>query len=362
MQFVSDILIGIISGYLAFTNTLADGIISLLPVEEQQRVETTQVTPALEIVEKITSTYSGGIPDILVQNAAYQQAAAVSATAHKPVPTTNVKDALVNIYCTYKTDSKIRTSTGTGFFVSPNGVVMTNAHVAQFLLLETVNNTGTTACVLRAGDPAAPLYEAELLYISPAWIQQHAHLITSEHPRGTGERDYALLYVTAGVDNKPMPAHFPYLSLNTNLLSKEIINDTIIVAGYPAATALSNDPNAELRPQAASTTLTNLYTFASNQADVMAIGESIVGEFGASGGPVLNDRGEVIGLISTKGSNTDGARSLRGLSLAYINRTIVEESTFDLERTMSGALELRAKLFTETIATFLSKVLEAELE
>ena len=360
MQFIVDIFIGVLAGYLAFTNMLADEISSLLPTDKPEQNASAQE----EVVERIQSAYGhgGSIPDILVQNASYQQASALGSQSSKPAPTQNPKDALVNVYCTYKTDTQIRTNTGTGFFVSPEGVVMTNAHVAQFLLLEAVHNTGTTKCVLRAGDPAAPLYEANLLYISPAWVQQHANLITEKRPRGTGERDFALLYVTAGINNKPMPQYFPYLALNTNPLSKRTIGDTVTVAGYPAETALAHDAHANLRPQAARTDIVNLYTFDSNTADVIAIGESAVGEFGASGGPILNGKNKVIGLISTKGSPNDGTKSLRGLSLSYINRTMIEESTFDLSRTMSGAIELRARLFTETIATFLSKVLEAELE
>lgn len=364
MQFIGDMFIGILSGYLAFTTMLADGISSLLPVEERRHPTITAPLSETDEVEPIASSYGEreSIPDILIQNAAYQQASALGSLVSKPAPTTNPKEALVNVYCTYTTDTQIRTNTGTGFFVNPDGVVMTNAHVAQFLLLETVNNTGTTECILRAGDPASPLYEAELLYISPAWVQKHANLITNRYPKGTGERDFALLYVTAGVDDKPMPARFPYLALNKAPLTKREIGDTVVAAGYPAATALANGTASDLRPQSAQTTITNLYTFGTNRADVMAIGGSPIGEFGASGGPILNSKNEVIGLISTKGSAEDGKMSLRALSLSYLDQTIIDESTFNLEDTMSGALELRARLFTETIAHFLSMVLEAELE
>lgn len=361
MQFLTDILIGILSGYLALTSTLATNIEYILPANETRSGTATEHTAKTHL-SSLTSEYVAAIPDILIENAAYQQASAIGSVAAVSQPTTDIKAALVNIYCTHTTGSQRRINTGTGFFINPKGVVLTNAHVAQFLLLEALNGEGTTECILRSGDPAEPLYEVDLLYISPAWIQKHAHLITNTQPMGTGERDFALLYVTAGLNNKPMPQYFPYLAIDTTPLTPKLIGKQITAGGYPATGGKMENGVVTLRPQTATTTITDLYTFEKTTADVIEIGESNVGAYGTSGGPIVNSSGKVIGLISTKGSKEADTRSLRGISLAYIDRTIIEESTFDIERTLSGRLELRGQLFTSTIATFLSKVLGAELQ
>lgn len=366
MQFIGDIFIAIIGGYLALTGSLAQGIETLLPTADTRNTaETSTVADTTsDTLKRLDSTYNvtEALPDILRTNAAYQNASIINGTEANEINDTAVEDALVNIFCTYKTEEYTRTNTGTGFFVDPAGIIMTNSHIAQFLLLETVANTGTTTCIVRAGNPATPRYEAELLYISPSWIQQHAHLITQAQPKGTGERDFALLYVTAGLNNTPLPGRFPYLTISTELLNYNMRNRTIAVAGYPAAGKDISDVTTTLEPVVAETTVTELYTFTENHADLIQIGSSPVGAFGASGGPILNQSNEVIGLITTKGDSDPDSTTLRALTLSYINRTIVEESTFTLQETMHGQLAFRAKLFQETIVPFLSKLLESELE
>lgn len=364
MHFLTDIFVAIISGYLALTGMLADSISALLPVETTRPVATQTIVTENSALKRLDSTYadSQSLPDILLKNAAYQNASAIDGVNPTETNETTVEDALVNILCTYKTDTYSRTNTGTGFFVDPQGIIMTNSHIAQFLLLETVQNTGTTTCIVRAGNPAQPLYEAELLYISPAWIQQHAHLISETHPKGTGERDYALLYVTAGLHNAPMPSRFPHLSFDTSPLSMYNKNATITLGGYPAEGMNRTDINTELRPVVAETTITDMFTFTENKADVLLLGESPVGAFGASGGPVLNGDNKVIGLITTKGDDTIDSTTLRALTLSYIDRSMISESTFDLRKTMQGHLSFRAQLFQETIVPFLSRLLESELE
>ncbi len=350
MQLLTEIIIGFFSAYLALTNGIAERVEELFVHEDTTQEETT--------FSKLSSAYNS-IPKILIENAAYQSGAVIDADSN--TATATPLEALVNIYCTYTTDDYTRTTTGTGFFVDSDGVILTNAHVAQFLLLETLN--GQTDCIVRTGNPAVATYEADLLYISPAWVQEHAALIATENPKGTGERDYALLYVTAGLNNKPMPRTFPALPLDTALLPIQALYSETIAAGYPAGTAFATgDGNAPLLPKQASTSIVELMTFGSNYADLMTIGGSLVGEQGASGGPVLNTQGDVIGIISTRGDDASyGAGSLRALTLSYIDRTIQEETGFTLQRNLGGNLPFRSQLFKETLVPFLSQMLQREL-
>jgi hypothetical protein len=314
---------------------------------------------------RLHSAYETGgpIPKILIENSIYQEAAAGASQERANLSTTsavkNVLDALVNIYCHYKTnDNNVRITAGTGFFIDQNGVILTNAHVAQFLLFEETGDVNDAQCVIRKGDPARPLYEAKLLYISPAWINENASLVETSKPKGTGERDYALLYVSKGLNNKPLPEHFPYIAPDPALLSRHVEHTQVLAGGYPAEKLLKEGIHAELSPVIATTTVENLYTFGSNYADIFSISASPVGEEGSSGGPIVNNDHKAIGLITTKGdAGLEGATSLRALTLSYIDRTIKEETGYSLEENMQGDLAYRGSVFKKALASFLSSLL-----
>lgn len=359
MQFLIHIVTGILTAYLSFTNFLALEIMQF--IEPEPIPESTTVDANNSDMTTLPSNYSYAniIPDVLIKSQAYQQAALIGSTEMVNATTNDPLVAIVNIICIFTTQKYIRTTTGTGFFVSPDGVILTNAHVAQFFLLENTDTFGDTECIVRSGSPASPKYTAELLYISPAWIQEHATLIDDPTPSGTGERDYALLYVNATIDGTPLPATFPALSTNTELLPRSVTGSVVIAAGYPAESLLANGVDTDLFPREATSTITELYTFGSNYADIFSITGSAIGEHGSSGGPILSNDGSVIGMITTKGDDArDGVGSLRAITLSHINRTITEETGFSFARNVSGNLPYRSKIFTETLVPFLTKILE----
>ncbi len=352
----------ILSGYLSLTDSVATLLTQAFPTASRysETVVPNPNTLALETFTPLPSEYTE-IPQILIDAAGNQTANALSATDTN-VYATDPLEALVNIYCTYERDQELRVITGTGFFVDSDGIILTNAHVAQFLLLEGV--LGDARCVIRTGNPAVPSYEVALLYISPAWIMRHANQITAATPRGTGERDYALLYVTGGLNNKPIPRSFPALRLDTNELTVAARGADAIVAGYPAETLFRNeDGTAALIPRQASTRITELMTFNTNTADIFSIAGTVVGEQGSSGGPILNSAGDVIGLISTRGDDAAfGTGSLRALTIPYIARTYQEETRSTFAQGLSGNLPFRARIFQDTMTPILKLMLTQQLE
>jgi CBS domain-containing protein len=358
MDFLLNIITVILGGYLAFTNVLADELMRILPGSEYPESTKQDVLYSGDLVEIGTRTPLS-LPEVLIQNASYQKAALVESMDPESAPASALQ-ALVNIYCTYKTDQYIKTTTGTGFFIDTDGVILTNAHVAQFLLLEGI--VGNTECTIRTGNPAKALYNADLLYISPAWVAEHAALINDASPKGTGERDYALLYVTSGINGAPMPKDFPALAFNTELLKTNIAETEVFATGYPAESMLENGARSPLIPKQATTTIAELMTFGSNLVDVFTIRGTSIGEHGSSGGPVVDGNGNVIGIISTKGDDKKyGKGSLRAISLAYINRTIEEETTFSLRQNVGGNLPFKAKAFKDTLIPFIQGILKEEL-
>lgn len=353
MEFFLQSITAILSIYLAFTNTLALELSQFLPKTATVIVQSKTSTSTLV---QIGSKSSFSIPEILIKNAAYQKAAVVESIDPQTAPATAL-EALVNIYCTYKTDKYIKTTTGTGFFIDTDGVILTNAHVAQFLLLEGI--AGDAECIIRTGNPAEAAYNAELLYISPSWVLEHAKLINDISPKGTGERDYALLYVTKGVGGKPMPKNFPALPFNTEPIKIGAVGTEVFATGYPAESMLTKGASSSLIPKQASTTIAELMTFSSNLVDIFTIRGTAIGEHGSSGGPVVDKNGKVVGIISTKGDDkTFGKGSLRAVSLSYINRTIQEETTYSLIQNVSGNLPYKAKAFKDTLIPFLQGILK----
>lgn len=361
MQFITDLAVTFLTAYLALTNQLADKIIALLPSEPVEEF----VTEA-EIEDSLLPTLptifeARKLPDILLKSADYQKASAIEST-YEGEGVTNPLEAIVNIFCTFTSSTTIRTTTGTGFFIHSNGVILTNAHVAQYLLLGATDVFGEAECLVRQGNPAEPKYKAELLYIPPTWIEKNAAMISEMAPTGTGERDYALLYVTKSIDGSPLPVRFPALAADSELLPRTIKDTSVRAAGYPASDLLKKGASTPLLSVLATTTISELYTFGSNYADVFSIRGSAVGAEGSSGGPVVNESNKVIGMITTRGDDeVDGAGSLRAITISHIHRTILEETGFSLERNVSGDLAYRSNIFTDTLAPFLTSLLSQEL-
>lgn len=363
MQFLIDIIVTGLTAYLAFTNYLADTIIEYLPAEDEvAQFEEIVPVEAPTSLQSLPSLFADSAkPDILLRNSIYQQAAAIAALEGDSTYVTNPEEALVNIFCTFTNDTSIRTTTGTGFFVHDDGVILTNAHVAQYLLLGATEVLGDAECIVRQGTPAEPQFKVELLYIPPAWVQKNANLINVEVPTGTGERDYALLYVSESITDKPLPETFPALEVATELLPRTSKDTAVVAAGYPATDLLRNGPDSPLLAVSAPSTISELYTFGSNYADVFSIRGSKVGAEGSSGGPIVNAQGKVIGMIATRGDDTtDGEGSLRAITLSHIHRTILEETGFSLAKNISGDLAYRSSVFTDTLAPFLISLLSQE--
>ena len=270
-----------------------------------------------------------------------------------PTPSTDLADAIVNILCVYETNEYRRTVSGTGFMISKNGVILTNAHVAQFLLLKDSKAVNNASCTVRIGNEDEDSYSAGLLYISPTWVIKNAEVITSENPRGSGENDFALLYLT---EIEQEDFGFPFIPVSIDPIAADETGSTIILVGYPSSEEVSVSEGYARK--IATTTIANVYTFGSGSADVLSLNESILGHSGASGGPVINYSGKAIGVISTKDS---GTTKLNAITTAYIDHRMREETGFDLYSTIQGDLPSRAKMFNETVSPILGEIINQSL-
>ena len=272
-----------------------------------------------------------------------------------------VRTAIVNIICTSKTGGLFKPISGSGVLIDKRGVILTNAHIGQYLLLKNYMTPDFLTCTIRTGSPAYPRYIADLLYISPRWINEHASDITAQEPLGTGQYDYALLLITSAVGNNSLPASFPFLPFDSTKNSYEK-GAPIVLASYPVGFLGGINIQQNLYVTSSVGIIDNIFTFKENTFDLFSISGSIVAQKGASGGAIVNSDGRLIGLIATAtDANTTSERSLQAITIDHIERSLNEEMGMDLESFMGNNLQEQLQSFQNTLAPALTEALVKEL-
>lgn len=265
---------------------------------------------------------------------------------------TALADATVNLYCRLKAGRKLYGVTGSGVLISSRGVILTNAHVAQFFLLAETNadtrggnktggkNSVTGKCSVRTGSPAKERWTAGVLYFPPTWVEENASELAKNKPKGTGKNDFALLYITGTKKKGPLAGQFPALLPDTTGDIAE--QTTITIAGYPTEKLDFDDVRRKLALVTASSTVTHTQGFArSPLVDILTLAPSAAGSQGVSGGPVVDGAGEVVGIVTSKGAR-DSDRTLRAITLAYIDRIVRAETALSLDGLLAENLAARA--------------------
>lgn len=280
-----------------------------------------------------------------------------------PASNTNdaVRDALVNIICITESAGPVNPISGSGVIVDPRGIILTNAHVAQFFLLEHYPRPGFMECAIRTGSPATLRYTAELMFLPPSWIQDNAHKIDDTAPTGNGEHDWALVRITGSIsESVALPEQFPFLPIS---LRTPDTGDQVLVAGYPAGFLGGITVAKELYAASANARVRELYTFGSQSIDLFSIGGSIVAQQGSSGGAAATPNGTLTGVIVTSTNAPDTAsRDLRALATRYIVEDFAEETGLSLSQYLSGNLTENTRAFQRNIMPTLSAALISVLE
>lgn len=277
---------------------------------------------------------------------------------------TLARAATVNILCTATYGSGVSSITASGIIIDPKGVVLTNAHVAQYFLLEDYPTPGSVDCIIRDGSPAVNHYDAELLYISPEWIRENAESVNAQVALGTGENDFALLLINKNVRvGEPLPATFsalPFITADEEIAGGEATLLSAYPAGFLGGATVFRNLNL-------TTTLANvskLFTFGDGTLDLISIGGNVLAQKGSSGGAVVATKNaKLIGLIvtSTDAETTD-ARDLRAITLSHIARSLAKSSGTDLAGMLRGDLKTQAAAFQLTTAPTLKKLLTDVIE
>lgn len=247
---------------------------------------------------------------------------------------TITRSALVNILC----NAPNGVISGSGIVIDTRGVIVTNAHVAQYVLLSKDPGFGVE-CTVRAGSPARPIGSADILFLPQAWIDEHAKDITVTNPLGTGENDFALLLLRGIFSGTPL-----------SFDSREAIGflgDRVLIGSYPAGFLGSIETQKSLHAASTIGSIQDLFTFGdANAIDLLSLGGVIVAQSGSSGGAVVNQWGKLIAIASTASTKgTTAERDLRAITFAHIDRVLARERSTTLSGFLTGNIEVEAATF-----------------
>ena len=240
------------------------------------------------------------------------------------------RQTIVNIICSTESRGLLQPITGSGVIVSPKGIILTNAHIGQYFLLENEPAADYLNCLIRAGDIAELAYDAKLLFIPGAWVEKNAKAIIQQEPKGTGENDYAFLLINKSFgpsDFMSSEPNFDFNDLPDNL--------SALLASYPAGFLGGISVSKNLGLASTFAPIKSLYTFSKTEPlglDLFSLGGNIVAQGGSSGGGVFDARdGKLIGLIvtSTEGTTTS-SRELNAIAMPHVGRSFGKYAGRDL--------------------------------
>ncbi|MEK7628304.1 MAG: serine protease [Patescibacteria group bacterium] len=250
----------------------------------------------------------------------------------------SARAGLVNILCTNPSNGQ--STSGSGVVIDRRGVVLTNAHIAQFVLLAEVSNS--ISCTIRTGSPATSQFEAQILFLPNKWVAKHAKDLRVAKPTGTGEDDYALVLAVPIAQGTPLPSPIPFDTREGVIFER----DPVLLASYPAGFLGNFFAQNDLYPASTFTTIKKLYTFGEASIDLLSLGGVIIAQGGSSGGAVVNEWGRLVGIIVTSSdAATTEARDLRSVTVAHINRSLREHTGQDLTEYLSGDILEHGNIF-----------------
>lgn len=303
-------------------------------INSSQNIKKTSIIPVRQkMVSAIPMTEQRSITPSSSENMALDTSAST------------LRAALVNIVCYVPAGSSLHSISGSGVIIDPKGIILTNAHVAQYFLL---TNLGVS-CTIRSGSPATDSYKATPIFISPEWIKANADLLTEAAPSGTGQYDFAFLAVTKSATPASLPSSFPFIPLATKPLST---GTPIVIASYGAQFLEPSQVQFSLFPTIVFGSVKNVLTFSTSTIDVLALGGSAAAQEGSSGGGVANDSAKLAATITTSTVSGDtSSRELSAITESYVRSEYARETGKTLDSLLAEPIAISTANFATKIPT-----------
>jgi hypothetical protein len=224
------------------------------------------------------------------------------------------KKTTVNLACMRREGLAVHVDSGSGVVISPDGLIVTNAHVAYNFLLE---DEGVECTITHPSFPVFG-YRGQAVFVSPDWIRQNGRAISLGGGTGTGENDYA--FVTFAKSAAPtLLGSLAYAPVSVSEPVAEP-GDDITVAGFPGSASTLEGFGSAARLKVDEVEVEDTDSFDRQTADIVQTGRTLVAASGSSGGGGFKD-GQLIGITATIYA-IDGGNGLNLLSAAWINRDL----------------------------------------
>jgi S1-C subfamily serine protease len=254
------------------------------------------------------------------------------------------KPAVVRIYDGYigqiywpdngKTYQAIAAGSGSGAFINPNGYIATNAHVTDATHQgdEKGKESVLTAFIVQLArdynrDPREVLNNGDLVrgILSKASLRSFTHIHHVITPDGSNFPFEIKAFGAPVGDGKDVSIikieikNAPVLKLGDS--DKVQLQDHITVFGYPGAA----DTDVLDQKSALEASITDGKVSAKKNAQDGApvLQVSAPTTHGNSGGPVLNDKGEVVGMLTFRGDTVNG-QEVQGFNFVIPSSTMKE--------------------------------------
>ncbi len=243
-----------------------------------------------------------------------------------------IKSAVANIFCTEIKGSQIQKTTGSAVAISNNGVLLTNAHVAEHLLIANTLTNKTKTCTIRTGSPASKAYNAKVVYLPTNWVYANQDNLKYSAVSGTGENDFALIVLTEKISGSSASN----LSFIEPVEKTMQTRDPIILSGYPAfgGNILDNGLYNILQ----TSTVTDVWPLNTSTSDLGGTGPTLLATNGSSGGAVTDKNGKLIGImVATTLDKQTSKPNIRFVSYHYIAQNIKKQTGKSIEYFIANA-------------------------
>jgi hypothetical protein len=140
------------------------------------------------------------------------------------------------------------------------------------------------------------------------------------------------------------------------------VGDTAHIGGYGAEFLTSTQIRESLSPIFVSGVVERVFSWDTQSVDVMEINGGIAAQQGSSGGGVLNDDNQFMGLITSRSNeSTLTLRDLQALTASHIRRTFQSEKGSSLDSYLSTSKSELISSFESTDKADLIDILESAI-